>query len=255
MSVFRLFKTHYSLGKSILTCDKAKDSIEEYPLSVFTIAKHHKLDSITVVDDSISGLLELSQNAAKEKIKLIFGLRLTVTDDVTIKNDDSNMKHSKCVIFCKNSEGYKDLIKISSFASTDGFYYESRIDWPNLKRLWSANLILSVPFYDSFLHLNTLEGKSHVPDFSFTKPVFMIEDNEIPFDYLIKNKVLNFCEKNGFEALNAQSIYYYKYEDFKAFCSFKCITSRGFSKKSTCESPNLSHFCSDTFCFENTLEK
>jgi DNA polymerase-3 subunit alpha len=253
MSILPCFKSHYSLGKSILTLDKPKDNLDIYPLSIFSIAKFHKLDTICLVEDSISGLLEASKNAKDNNIKLLFGLRLSVTDDVTVKNDDSHLKQSKYIIFCKNPDGYKDLIKISSFASTDGFYYEPRIDFTNLKRLWTKNLLLCVPFYDSFLHLNTLEGRNHVPNFSFTKPVFFLEDNSLPFDYLIKNKVLNFCEKNGFETLNTQSIYYYSPDDYKAYVCFRAINSRGFSKKATCESPNINHLCSDTFNFLRTI--
>lgn len=109
--------------------------------------------------------------------------------------------------------------------------------------------MLAVPFYDSFLYLNRFEGHTHVPDFGFTNPTFFLEDNELPFDDILKDRVLDFCIKNAFNTLDTQSIFYYEPKDFKAYLTFRCIHSRGSSKKSTCERPELNHMSSDTFNF------
>lgn len=249
-----LFKSHYSLGRSILTLD-APFNKEKKPNenSIFYLLHKHEQKTLTLVEDNVSGLLEASKNASDNNIKLIFGLRISITDDVSVKNEDSDKKQAKYIIFAKNTDGYKDLIKIWSFAANEGFYYHANIDFKNLKKLWTKNLILSVPFYDSFLHLNSLEGRTHVPDFSFTNPVFFLENNEIPFDDILKNRVLDFCDKNSFSTLNTQSIYYYEPKDFKAYLTFRCIHARGSSKKSTCEKPELNHMCSDTFNFLRTI--
>lgn len=253
--VLALWKSHYSIGKSILTLDspfnKEKKPNEN---SIFYILHKHEQKTLTLVEDNVSSLLEASKNAADNNIKLIFGLRISITDDVSVKNDDSENKQAKYIIFAKNTEGYKDIIKIWSFAANEGFYYHANLDFKTLKKMWSKNLILSVPFYDSFLHLNSLEGRTHVPDFSFTKPTFFIENNEIPFDNILQDRVLDFCIKNNFSTLNTQSIYYYEPKDFKAYITFRCITARGAGKKSTCERPELNHCCSDSFNFVKLLD-
>lgn len=255
MNILPLFKTHYSISRSILTAEKASDNVEEYPLSIFTIARKHNLKEICVVDDSMSGILEISTNSELEKIKLIFGLRISISENISIKDNYVKNKLAKYVIFCKNVNGYKNLIKISSFASVEGFNNQPIIDFVNLKRLWNdENLILAVPFYDSFLHLNSLEGHIHVPDFSFTKPIFLLEDNDLPFDFIIENKVMVYCKDNGFNTLKAQSVYYYSPEDYEAFVTFKCIGNKGsYGKKATCEKPELNHCCSDKFNFLRTI--
>lgn len=249
-----LFKSHYSLGRSILTLDAPFDKNKNpNKNSIFYLLQKHNQNTLTLVDDNVSGLLEASKNAADNKIKLIFGLRINITDDITIKNDNSYQKEAKYIIFAKSIEGYKDLIKIWSFAANDGFYYHPIIDFKNLKNFWTKNLILSVPFYDSFLHLNMLEGRMHVPDFNFTKPTFFIEDNTIPFDDILKDKVNEYCKNGEYQTLDTQSIFYYEPKDFKAYLTFRCIHARGAAKKSTCERPELNHMCSDTFNFSKLI--
>ncbi|MBC8395057.1 MAG: PHP domain-containing protein, partial [Bacteroidetes bacterium] len=158
---------------------------------------------------------------------------------------------SKYIIFCKNTNGYKRLIKISTKAAREGFYYVPRIDFKNLESLWSdEDLILCAPFYDSFLYKNTLENSICAPEFTFTKPTLFLEDNNVPFDEVLKNKVLSYAEVNSFDTQQVKSIFYENKDDFKAYLTFRCINNR-----STLNKPNLDHMCSDEFCFESWREK
>ena len=78
-------------------------------------------------------------------------------------------------------------MKLVSIGYLEGFYYRPRMDFENLKKLWSNDdLVLAVPFYDSFIYKNLLTYNACVPDFSFTEPVFFTENNSLPFDNLIK---------------------------------------------------------------------
>lgn len=250
-----LFRSHYSLGRSILTLEEPiSKSGKPVENSIFHLLKNNKLTTLTLVDDNISGLLQASKVAKSNKIKLIFGLRLSITDDVSIKNEHSYNRQAKYVVFAKNSKGYKDLIKIWSFAAQDGFYYHPVIDFKILKKFWTANLTLAIPFYDSFLHLNKLEGHTHIPDFSFTKPFIFLEDNSIPFDDILREKAMEYTKENNLYSLEAQSIFYEKQEDFSAYLTFRCIHARGASKKSTCERPELNHMCSDQFNFQKLIK-
>lgn len=254
-NILPCLKTHYSLGRSILNCEKPKGNLIDYPTSVFDLIIQNKLDTLIVVEDSISGLLELSQNATSNKIKLIFGLRISICDDINYKETDYKKKTAKYIIFIKNSDGYKDLIKISSFTNCNGFFHIPRIDFKNLKHLWTKNLMLTIPFYDSFLHLNALESHSHVPKIDgFGDITFLKEENDLPFDFILENKVSNYCRVNNFETLPAQSIYYKDESDFLAYQTFRCIHSKGAIKKATLEAPELNHCCSNTFNFNRWLQ-
>ena len=249
-SALPLFKSHYSLGKSILTLAKAGSSDPKEPSSIIDIAKKLNLDKIYLVDDSISGFLEAYKSCEDAKLDLRFGLRLTVCDDIESKTAESRDKEHKIIVFTKNTEGYYDLIKISTLASIDGFYYYPRIDCKNLKRLWNdKNLILCIPFYDSYIFKNNLTYSICIPDFSFCDPTYFIEDNNLPFDQILKSKIEEAATDKKL-IVKSQSIYYENKEDFLAYLTFRCI-----SERTTLNKPNLDHCSSNEFCAESFKEK
>lgn len=249
MSIIPLFKTHYSVGKSILTLEKPAEITDSGPISVFSIAKQHNLQEVTLVEDSLSGFIQAYNYAKELKIKLIFGFRVTITEDINEKNEASLKKNSKIVIFPKNPIGYKKLIKLSTIASCQGFYYEPRLDYKTLKENYSDDLLIAIPFYDSFLFNNALYGHICVPDFSFFNPLFFVEDNNLPFDNITLKKIENYT-KDKYKTQKVQSIYYYEMDHFMAYLTFRCINNR-----STLNKPRLDHMASDTFCFENWINK
>ena len=86
MKVLPIFKSHYSLGKSILTLDKPKGNLIDYPISCFDLCIQNKLENLIVVDSSISGLLELNKNAKENKINLYFELIKTISIVLLLAN-------------------------------------------------------------------------------------------------------------------------------------------------------------------------
>jgi len=240
-----LFKSHYSLGRSILTLED-KSERDEYPDSIIQIAKQNKLKEIFLVEDNMSSFLEAYTNCKNNNIKLNYGLRISVTESMNDKTDESRTKNSKIILFFKNKKGYESLTKLFSTAAKDGFYYEPRLDYSILKQNWSDNLILAIPFYDSFIFNNTLKNSICVPQFDFTKPVIFIENNDLPFDLIIKDKMLSFAKENKLEIFNTKSIYYNSRKDFKTYLTFRCINNRSVLNK-----PEIEHMSSNEFCFES----
>tara|TARA_Y100000310_G_scaffold3961_1_gene4860 strand:- start:300 stop:1055 length:756 start_codon:yes stop_codon:yes gene_type:complete len=248
--VIPLFKSHYSLGRSILTLSSENDLDEEGPDSIIDICKDNNLKEMLLVEDSMTGFFQAYVNSKEENLKLIFGLRLSICSDMYEKSEDSFDSLSKYVIFCRNTQAYKDLIKIHDLAAKEGFYYYPRIDFKNLKKLWTKNLKLCVPFYDSFIYNNILLGKSCIPEFDFADPVtFFTEDNGLPFDNLLLDGVMSFLQNGKQETIKAKSIFYKNKKDFKSYLTFRCINNR-----STLDKPNLDHMTSDEFSFESWKE-
>ena len=246
MKVLPLFKSQYSLGRSILTLEGADASVEGGPDSIIDLAIANKMSKVFLVEDSMSGFLQAYKNLADQKIKLAFGLRITVCPDIDEKTEESRHKSCKYVLFCKNENGYHALIKIASDSSRLGFYHEPRIDFATLQKYWNDDLSLCIPFYDSFLHKNLLTNSVCIPNFDFTQPTFFFEDNDLPFDFLIQDKLKDYCYKNNYDLINAKSIFYAKKKDFKAYLTFRCVNNR-----STLDKPNLDHMGSDEFSLES----
>jgi DNA polymerase-3 subunit alpha len=248
--VVPLFKSHYSLGRSILTLEDSSPEPDEAD-SIFDICKENNMEEMVLIDHNMSGFLQAYQNSKDLNIKLIFGVRLTICNDMEQKDADSLKTNNKIVILLKNEEGYKRLIKIFSKASRDGFYYQPRIDHKNLKKLWSnKDLAMVIPFYDSYLFNNTLHSNICVPEFDFAKLTYFMEDNNLPFDHIVKEKVISQAEAEGAKIQKTQSIFYKNKKDFKAYLTFRCINNR-----STLEKPEIEHMTSDEFCVESWKEK
>ena len=79
--VLQLFKSHYSLGRSILTLENDEPAPDEAD-SIFGICKENEMDEVVIVDHNMSGFLQAYQNSKDLGIKLIFGVRITVCNDM-----------------------------------------------------------------------------------------------------------------------------------------------------------------------------
>ena len=248
-----LFKSHFSIGKSILTLANPRDQKEGKADSVFSIAKSCKLKEIVLVEDSLTGFLQAKRNADDLKIKLIFGLRIDMITDAKINPKEELLTSShKIIIFAKNSKGCERLNKIYSEAFSDNY---NAVDEKSLKKYWSKkDLALAIPFYDSFIYNNLMKFSNCTPNFSPYGPIFFTEDNSLPFDNFLKRKVEDYALKNKLETQETKSIYYKNKKDATALQTYKCITGRTFGNK-TLSKPNLDHFGSNEFCVESWEEK
>ena len=250
MDLVPLFKSHYSIGRSVLTFRGLGSSKENEPDSIVDIAHSAEIKKVFVVEDTMSGLLEAYSNLKEAKIGLHFGIRVTVCGNIETRNAESVENSCKFIIFAKDSQGYKKLIKLYSIAAKEGFYYEPRLDYSAIKSNWdNKHLSLCVPFYDSFLFKNPLTTSVCIPDTNSIPLTFFIEGNDLPFDHLIEDKVKQYAGDKH-ETVKTKSIFYKNKKDFKDYLTFKCI-----GKRTTLDKPNMDHMCSDEFCFESYNEK
>ena len=79
-----LFKSHFSIGKSILTLDDPSKQKEGKSDSIFSIAKDNNLKELVLVEDSLTGFMQAKKISDSMGIKLIFGLRLDMCENATI---------------------------------------------------------------------------------------------------------------------------------------------------------------------------
>ncbi len=241
MNSIPLFKSHYSIGRSILTLEKKGDSKENGPDSIVDIASEYGLKNVFLIDDCFSGALEAYTNCKNAELTLTFGVRMTCVPDLNEKNEESLKKEHKLVVLAKSKSAYQKLVKIYTKAAKDGYYYEPRIDFNSLNELWDEELELFIPFYDSYLFKNLLTLSNIVPDFGKINPIYVIENHGLPFEFILTNHI----EKLDCNAIKAHSVYYKKREDFLAFLSKRCI-----NKRATLEKPECEHMHSDSFCIE-----
>ena len=99
VEVLPIFKSHYSIGRSILTLKHPDNMIENGPDSIIDICLQNKFNELVLVDDNMSGFLEAYTITRDLGISLKFGLRISVTADHEDKSNDSLTKTCKYIIF------------------------------------------------------------------------------------------------------------------------------------------------------------
>jgi hypothetical protein len=255
--ILPLFKSHFSIGKSILTLDSpAIDPNTKNPDSIFDIAEDYSLDRIIRVEDSFMGFLQARKVCFDLNKQLIFGLRLDMCDDLSKSIDPKDIKCShKVILFPKNSDGCKLLNKIYTECKTK---HNGWMDFNFLQSFWDEDCLkLCIPFYDSFIFKNLTTFQSCFAHFTFTAPTFFIESNSLPFDAMTQDAVIKYCDSHGFQTESTQSIFYKNKQDFSAYLTYKLICGRSSfaGRDLSLEKPNFDHLGSDEFCWESYLEK
>lgn len=242
MDILPIWTSHYS-GRSILTLEKNHPKCGAR--SLLQLAKENSLKDVFLIENCMTGFLEAYSNAKDLELNLRFGLKLTITDDATPK-EDSLKNESKVILFMKNSEAYKDIIKIWAWANEVGFYYIPRIDWKNFSNLITKNISVAFPFYDSFVAQNALEFSDIVPQLNNVDYTFFSESHGLPFDHIIKDALAGYCKsENGCDIVDTHSIFYEKNNDFLAYQTFRCILN-----KTKLNKPEFSYMSVDNFSLE-----
>src|SRR3972149_8467091 len=104
--------------------------------------KEQGMDSLAITDHGVMyGEIEFYKESLKQGIKPILGMEGYITDGSLLdKGDRSKNKNFHILLLAKNSEGYKNLMKLASIAQLDGFYYRPRMDHETLKK-YSKGLV------------------------------------------------------------------------------------------------------------------
>ncbi|MDR3559735.1 MAG: PHP domain-containing protein, partial [Candidatus Pacebacteria bacterium] len=124
--------THYSLLDGLAKIDDILDRAKELGMESLAITDHGVL----------YGGVEFFIKAKERGIKPIIGceMYLTAGDYKSRNNTTEDKTRFHLILLAKNETGYKNLMKLISFAHLDGFYYKPRIN-RELLRKYSGGLI------------------------------------------------------------------------------------------------------------------
>lgn len=206
----------------------AKAGRKHGPRSLCDLAKSAGLKQLHVVDDRFANYFALHKGLKEAGCALAFGLKVVVCDSMADKSEASLKNESKVVVWMAGdgSADYRALINLYSLAAKDGFYYVPRLDWATLKANWHDSLLLSLPFYSSFLARNTTTFASIVPDLP-AQPLLLREDGqEGPEDVLLNDAVDRYAAATGAPVQKVRSVYYPDRKGAKAFQVWRAILGR-----------------------------
>ncbi len=113
--------TEYSLLDGAMKIERLTDLAAKYKMSALAITDH----------GNMFGVIEFYKDAKRRGIKPIIGMetyvapgsRFNQAKDVRIPESSFHL-----TLLCENETGYRNLIKLASFAYLEGFYYKPRID-------------------------------------------------------------------------------------------------------------------------------
>lgn len=237
-----------SSQKSILSWMDEKDATPGGPTSLLALAKQAGLSKIFFVSKSFHSFSTARKICEGAGIQLCFGLELWLTTQLE-GTEGSVANESKVIVWMKNSGGYKDLIHLYNaiYTKPEHKYYHFRGSWDILKNHWTDNLLLTLPFFDSFVARNLLTFNASIfPDLPVAPILFREKNSGTLFQAVIDKAITEYNLANQLEEMAVKTIYYNKYLDVKAWMIYRTIF-----KRSTYGKPESEHCGSDRFCFED----
>lgn len=106
-----------SIGDSIVTIDRLINKAKELGLNALSVTNH----------GTMSDIFEFYSKCKKENIKPIIGCEIYVrkpVEDTEVKSRE----YEHLVLIAKNTNGYKNLLKIHNYGQLTGFYYKPLVD-------------------------------------------------------------------------------------------------------------------------------
>lgn len=117
--------SHYSLLDGLSKID-----------DLVNFAKEDEASAIALTDHGVMyGIIEFYQKCKKAGIKPILGMEAYVAPDSRFNRQyakGDKISHH-LLLLAKSYEGYKNLLKLTSLAHMEGYYYKPRVDWELLK--------------------------------------------------------------------------------------------------------------------------
>lgn len=200
--------------------------------TIINKAKKLGMDSIAITDHGVMyGCVEFYKTAKKAGIKPILGCEVyVVPKSMNIKSVDPDNKTYHLVLLVKNETGYKNLLKIVSRASIDGFYYKPRTDHQFLKK-HSEGLIALSACLGGEIQSNLLNGdKKKAKEVAlFYKEIFKdnfyieLQDHSTADERKVNNLNIELARELEIPIVATNDVHYISQEDAKAHDILLCI--------------------------------
>ncbi|MCK5332336.1 DNA polymerase III subunit alpha, partial [Candidatus Parcubacteria bacterium] len=215
--------SHYSLLDGLAKID---DLIKR--------AKELEMDSLALTDHGVMyGVIEFYQKAKKNNIKPILGVEAYVAKNSRHdKSPGLDDKRNHLILLAKNEIGYKNLIKLTTSAHIEGFYYKPRIDKELLKEnsdgIIGTSACMGGEISQAILANDFEKAEKTINEFQeiFGKENFYLELQDHPTlkgQNEINDALIKLSKKTSAPLVAANDIHYVNKEDDKAQDILLCI--------------------------------
>src|SRR3989344_6731789 len=126
--------SHYSLLDGLSNINEMVELAKKYEMPALGLTDH----------GALYGAIQFYKKCKKEGIKPIIGMEAYIANGSRFdKQPGIDNKRYHLTLLAKNADGYKNLVKLTSLAHLEGYYYKPRIDKELLRKYSDGILCLS----------------------------------------------------------------------------------------------------------------
>lgn len=125
--------THYSVLDGLTKVPALIDRVKELGMEAVAMTDH----------GTLSGAIEFYQTATEAGIKPIIGMEAYVAARSHLDKEPVDKQIYHLILLAMNNQGYENLMRLSTIAHLDGFYYKPRIDRELLEKYNEGLIVLS----------------------------------------------------------------------------------------------------------------
>jgi len=215
--------TQYSLLDGMIRLDE-----------LFKKAKEYRMPAIAITDHgNMFGAIDFYQKAFKQGIKPIIGCELYVAPRSRFDKTSSSIGEATrhLIVLVKNMQGYKNLMKLTSAAYLEGFYYRPRVDKEILKQyhegLIASSACLHGEIADLIVRGNIEEAKNTARTYQgiFGEDNFYLEimENGLPDQKIANAGLIEISKELSIPLVATNDCHYLAGEHAEAHDLLLCI--------------------------------
>ncbi len=219
--------SHYSLLDGLTKIDDLVQAVKDEGSPAVALTDHGVM----------YGVIEFYQKCKKAGIKPIIGVEAYLAPgsrtDKTKSFDERNFYH--LLLLAKNNIGYQNLIKLTSIAHLEGYYYRPRIDWEVLSK-YSEGVIATSSCLAGEIPRLLMAGqidkaKEKIKAYSelFGKGNFFIElqdHPELPDQIKLNEMLIPLAKEFDLPLIVTNDVHYLKAEDDEAQDILLCLQNK-----------------------------
>lgn len=242
--------SNYSILDGAITIDRLIDTAKRLGMPGVALTDH----------GNMFGALEFYQKAKKKGITPVLGQEFYIAPGSRFDRDSrANGRDSSyhLILLARNTEGYKNLLKLSSIGYIEGFYYKPRIDYETLQK-HCGGLICSTACIGGEIPTLILQGKLKEAEETagkmnelFGRDNFYLElqDHGLPEQKIANRELVAISERLNIPLIATNDCHYLNKEDAYPHEVLLCIQTG-----KTLDDENRMRFSSDQFYLKSGEE-
>ena len=218
--------SHYSLLDGLVKID-----------DLIQTASKNGMKALALTDHGVMyGVIEFYEKARAQGLKPLIGVEVYLANNRMIdKRPNIDNKQYHLVLIAKNKQGYQNLIKLTTHAHLEGFYYKPRIDRDLLKKHKGGLIALSaclkgeVPTTILNGDLKKAEENALFYQDTFGTGNFYLElqhHPNIPEQARVNAEIIKIARKNNIPLVATNDVHYLEKSDAEAQEILLCLQSK-----------------------------